>query len=124
MKFDENMPIYLQIVQLLKADIISGKIEKGEKLPSIRELSEIYGINPNTVQRVFSTLEAEGVVNSKRGIGSFLTDSDDLIHSLRIAQIEKYTLRYLCEMGALNVTNKEIHSFIDSFWKEKQDGIY
>ena len=56
-KFNENTPIYLQIVERLKADIVAGKLKGGDKLPSVREIAESFRVNPNTVQRVYMELE-------------------------------------------------------------------
>jgi GntR family transcriptional regulator len=57
MKFNDNTPIYLQIVEKIKADIVAGKLKGGDKLPSVREIAESFNVNPNTVQRVYMELE-------------------------------------------------------------------
>ena len=52
MEYNSSLPIYLQVANLIKRDIVTGKRELGEKLPSVRELAVSYTINPNTVSRV------------------------------------------------------------------------
>ena len=56
-KFDEKSPIYVQIAQHIKMQIISQEIKSGDQLPTVRELAEEAGVNPNTMQRAFSELE-------------------------------------------------------------------
>ena len=57
-KFNEQMPVYLQIMKIIKADIVTGDLKPGEKLCSVREMSEKFTVNPNTVQRVFILLKS------------------------------------------------------------------
>lgn len=67
MEFDNNLPIYLQIMQYIKKQIVTGTLKAGDKIPSVRELAAELQINPNTVQRTFQELEREEVVETKRG---------------------------------------------------------
>ena len=64
-------PIYVQIKESLCRLILSGALEEGERLPSVRELAGQLAINPNTIQRAYEALEAEGYVCSVPGKGSF-----------------------------------------------------
>ena len=70
MEYNSSLPIYLQVANLIKRDIVTGKRELGEKLPSVRELAVSYTINPNTVSRVYKELETEGVCFTRRGMRS------------------------------------------------------
>lgn len=117
-RFEGNMPIYMQIIQKIKADIVSGKILGGDKMPSVREVSENYKVNPNTVQRVFLELEREGITYSQRGIGTFVCEDDELIKKLKTTQALKHTKRFLEEMKELGLTNKEISEYIDLLKEE------
>ena len=56
MEFDNNLPIYLQIMQYIKKQIVTGTLKAGDKIPSVRELAAELQINPNTVQRTFQEL--------------------------------------------------------------------
>lgn len=62
--FDDKLPIYLQIIQILKADIARGKYQTGEKLPAVRELALTAGVNPNTMQKALAELERDGLVKA------------------------------------------------------------
>lgn len=89
-EFNNNKPIYLQIVDVLKLKIISGELEVGSKLKSVRDLALDFEVNPNTMQRALTELEREKLVYSRRTSGRFVTDDIDTIAHLReeIARIE------------------------------------
>ena len=69
--FDNNKPIYLQIMDKIKLQIVSHKLEPNQQLPTVRELASEAGVNPNTIQRALSDLEREGFVYTKRTAGAF-----------------------------------------------------
>lgn len=69
--YRDSRPIYEQIKDQLRRMLISGAIAKDEKLPSVRDLASQMAINPNTIQRAYRDLEAEGLVYSVPGKGSF-----------------------------------------------------
>ena len=69
--FKEDRPIYSQLVEQIKMGIASGKWTPGAKLPSVRDLAEEAGVNPNTMQRALADLERDGLVYSKRTSGRY-----------------------------------------------------
>ncbi|MCD4827931.1 MAG: GntR family transcriptional regulator [Candidatus Cloacimonetes bacterium] len=73
-RFDDTMPIYLQLREEIERAIISGGVEEGEMIPSIRSLSQQYKLNPQTVSNALSELVSEEVIVKKRGIGFFVND--------------------------------------------------
>ena len=87
--FDNDRPIYVQLVEQLEMDILSGNYPLGSKLPSVRELAELLKVNPNTMQRAFLELENKGLVFTKRTSGRFVTENKSLIDDLR----EEYAKR-------------------------------
>lgn len=110
--FDTNLPIYIQLVDILKMDIISGKIKPGEKLESVRSLADIYSINPNTVQRALSDLETMGLITSKRTLGKFVTTNENLIEKLKDKAIESEIVELLKKLYAMGYTKEEILSSV------------
>ena len=82
-EFNNKEPIYLQIVELIKKAVASGELGAGEKLPSVREMSAMIGVNPNTLQRSYAELERLGITYTKRGMGSFINESDGQIDQLK-----------------------------------------
>jgi len=87
MDFRTNIPIYVQIATSIKEQIMSGSLRYGDKLPSVREYSLIYEVSALTIQRAISQLDLEGIIQSKKGIGSFvLGDCKDNLESRMIGQ--------------------------------------
>lgn len=74
MDFHAEKPIYLQIADVFCEGILSGNLEAGSRVPSVREYGAEIGVNPNTVMRVYEKLTAEGIIYNKRGIGYFVSD--------------------------------------------------
>lgn len=69
--FRDSRPIYEQVKDGLRRLVVTGAIREGEKLPSVRSMASTLAINPNTIQRAYEALEAEGYVYSVPGKGSF-----------------------------------------------------
>ena len=67
-----GVPIYRQITDQIKIAVATGELKSGDKLPSVRALSETLVINPTTVQRAFLDLERDGVTETRRGQGTFI----------------------------------------------------
>jgi len=66
-------PIYAQLERAVRAAIAAGRLSAGEQLPTVRQLAVDLQINANTVARVYASLERAGVIETKRGVGSFVT---------------------------------------------------
>ncbi|MCD0008061.1 GntR family transcriptional regulator, partial [Streptococcus agalactiae] len=82
-EFNEKSPIYSQIAEHIKMQIVSQEIKSGDQLPTVRELAQEAGVNPNTMQRAFTELEREGMVFSQRTSGRFVTEDNLLIGKIR-----------------------------------------
>lgn len=108
MDFDKNIPIYLQIEEQIKLDIIKNKYQPGEKIPSVREYALMLKINPNTINRALLELEEEGLINTQRTSGKYITEDIKTIEKLKQQYIETTTNEYLNKMKEINVSKKEI----------------
>lgn len=75
MDFHGAEPIYQQIGDSISYSILRGSRKKGERIPSVREMAVSMEVNPNTVQRAYASLQDEGIIQNKRGIGYFVQDS-------------------------------------------------
>ncbi len=71
MKFDEHKPIYLQISDNICEKILNDEYTEDERIPSIRELGGVLGVNPNTVMRSYEHLKSLEIIYDKRGVGFF-----------------------------------------------------
>jgi len=73
---DSGVPVYLQIVQGVRRSIALGSLREGEQLPSVRDVAEQLTVNPNTVAKAYRSLERDGVVDTRKGVGTFVTDGE------------------------------------------------
>lgn len=119
MEFDNNIPIYLQVITEIKKDIINGIINLGEKLPSGRELALKYKINPNTANRIYKELEAEEVCFTKRGLGTFVTEDADKIKLIREQMAEVLLINFIEGIQNLGYTKEEVVNMIDKKYVNK-----
>lgn len=113
MNFNDNLPIYMQIMNLIKKRIISGELKGGDKLASVRELSTELKVNPNTIQRSYQELERESLVSTQRGTGSFVTEDTNIISELKKNMAANIVGSFLKDMKSLGFSTDEIISLID-----------
>lgn len=113
MKFNDNLPIYIQIMSLIKKRIIIGELKEGEKLASVRELSIELKVNPNTIQRSYQELEREDLVFTQRGMGTFVTEDKNIIHELKKNMAASIVEEFLSSMKSLGFNEKEIKELIN-----------
>ncbi len=81
--FDNNIPIYIQLLEYMKIYLISGVFKCGEKLPSVRELSGLFKVNPNTMQKALAELESTSLIYTERTYGKYVTEDRELIEKLK-----------------------------------------
>ena len=112
MRYDPVLPIYLQVMNELQQDMVTGRLKPGEKLPSGRDLAVKYEINPNTAQRVYQEMEAAGLVETRRGLGTFVVEDAQKLSALRDNLAETIVNRYLSEMAKLGYTKEEAIEYI------------
>ena len=80
---DDPTPIYAQLERGLRAGIATGRLQPGEQLPTVRQLAVELRVNANSVARVYAELERAGVIETRRGVGSFVTGSPEQAHPPR-----------------------------------------
>jgi len=112
MKFDETRPIYIQIMENIKSKIARGELKPGDKLPSVRELSGKIGVNPNTIARAYSELEREGVIVTRRGQGTYVTDDPKKVTKIREEMAASALSTFLESLRALGLSKEEILGLI------------
>lgn len=81
--FDNDRPIYTQILEQILFLIVSGQYSPGSKLPSVRDLASEASVNPNTMQRALTELERSRLIYSQRTNGRFVTEDQELIHKMK-----------------------------------------
>jgi len=114
MDFNNNIPIYLQVIEKIKQDVVTGKLKPGDKMLSSREYSNELGINFNTVARVYKEMEMEEILFTKRGLGTFITESQELIDHLRYEMAKKQIDSFVSGMKQIGYTKKDMIKLIET----------
>ena len=81
--FENNIPIYIQLLDYMKIYLISGVFKAGEKLPSVREFATTFKVNPNTMQKALAELESMNLIYTERTNGKYVTKDNKLIEKLK-----------------------------------------
>ncbi len=110
--FNPREPIYLQIVEKFRRAIARGELRPGEKVAGVRDLAGHLLVNPNTVQRAYQELERERLFVTRRGLGTFVSDSPHLAGPLRTRLAESATDWFLAEMRALGYSEQEAEAYL------------
>ncbi|WP_339229403.1 GntR family transcriptional regulator [Oceanobacillus sp. FSL K6-2867] len=117
--FHSSQPIYQQLAERMKKQIIRGELAPGDKLPSVRETGIKVNVNPNTVQRTYRELESMHIVESRRGQGTFVTEDNKVLETIREEMKTELMSSFFKGMHEMGYTNEEIkHGLID-FLNEK-----
>lgn len=117
-EFNEKSPIYSQIAEHIKMQIVSQEIKSGDQLPTVRELAQEAGVNPNTMQHAFTELEREGMVFSQRTSGRFVTEDNLLIGKIRQQVAKAELATFVNNMKKIGYKLDEITVALDHFIKE------
>lgn len=102
--FDNERPIYIQLVELIRIDIVSGKFQKGQKIPSVRELALIMKVNPNTMQKALVELENEKLIYTERTNGKYVTEDEELIEKVKKELAQEKVNNYLNSMNNIGIS--------------------
>ena len=81
--FDNNIPIYIQLLEYMKIYLISGVFKSGDKLPSVRDFANTFRVNPNTMQKALAELESMKLIYTERTNGKYVTKDEKLIEKLK-----------------------------------------
>ena len=111
--FNNKEPIYLQIVEYIKKKIINGELECGSKLPSVREMATIMSVNPNTLQRAYGELERLGLTHTKRGMGSFIIEDEEILDSMRVEVAKETIEKFLNDMKSMGIPKNKVIKLIE-----------
>jgi len=107
-KLDTDRPIFIQLVEILKTDILSGKLSPGDKISTVRDLAQEAAVNPNTMQRAMTELERLGLVYTERTSGRFVTKDEELIRTLKKEQAEIVIKEFIERMNRIGYQNEEL----------------
>ena len=117
--FDNERPIYVQLVEKLRIEIVSGKLKSGERIPSVRELALTTKVNPNTMQKALAELENEGLIYTERTNGKFVTDNKELIEKIKRKLAEEKVNNYIKDMKNIGITYEEAVKYLQELGGRK-----
>ena len=118
---DSSRPIYLQIIERVQMDIITGRYQPGDKLPSVRDLAQEAAVNPNTMQKALSELERSGLIYSQRTSGRFITEDKELIHQMKKELAAADVSAFVAHMKQLGITPEEIRQLLAETIEEEKN---
>ena len=111
-QFSNDKPIFLQLADMFKSDIIRGKFKPNEKLPSVREFALEFGVNPNTVQKALQLLEDDGLIITDRTNGKFVADNTNQIKTQKNKIINEELRLFIEKMKSFGLDISEIKELI------------
>ena len=117
--FDNERPIYVQLVEKIRLDIISGKLKQGEKIPSVRDFALEARVNPNTMQKALVELEEEGLLYTERTNGKYVTDNKKLIEKIKKELAEEKVNNFLEDINNIGISSKEIINYLKELGGDK-----
>ncbi len=117
-QLDLSQPLYEQIVEQMRRAIVKGEIAPGEKIPSIREMAQGLKLNPNTVMRAYQELDRDGLTETRRGQGTFITTKLERIETFRTSLAHQIIREFLEKMKQLGYTWEEIQEIQQRQWTE------
>ena len=120
--FQNDLPIYTQLVDAIKFSIVSGELLPGARMSTVRDLALEAGVNPNTMQRALQQLEREGLVFSQRSSGRFVTEDVSVIDRARSALAAEYVRRYRDSMASLGFSEDEMRALLSGSGEEEDNG--
>lgn len=118
---DSSRPIYLQIIERVQMDIITGRYQPGDKLPSVRDLAQEAAVNPNTMQKALSELERSGLIYSQRTSGRFITEDKELIHQMKKELAAAEVSAFVAHMKQLGITPEKIRQLLAETIEEEEN---
>lgn len=116
-----ELPIYAQIKEQLKEQILNGQIPKGTLLPSIRKLAKELGCSVITTSRAYSDLEAEGFIASAQGRGSVVLSQDNsLLREQYLKRIEEELSGAIQTARLIRLSQEELLAMVRTLWETQE----
>ena len=121
-KTEGGEPIYAQLIKFVKQGLASGKILYGDEMPSRRVLSASLGINPNTVQKAYALLEAEGIITSHPGAKSLVCATEEKVEKLRAELTKAGARTAIATLKAAGYSKSEALAALEKYWDSEVNG--
>jgi GntR family transcriptional regulator len=121
--FRSGLPIYTQIVNQVQAQVVSGILQPGDQLPTVRALAEELRVNFNTIARAYRILDEARIISTQQGRGTYITEipPPNVSEKLRKETLEALTHRYMSEARRLDFSKSEIRQMVTDQLKAWSD---
>ena len=113
---EDGSPIYIQVIEFLKNNIVSGIVNNGDELPSRRVLSALLGVNPNTIQKAYKILEEEGLIESRSGAKSYVVLDEITVIKLKKQLLKNNATSVINSLKQMGISKDEALYLIDKYW--------
>lgn len=111
-QFNQREPVFLQIANKLRGDILRGEYDSEVQFPSVRQLAAEASVNPNTMQKALSYLEEEGILYTKGTVGRFVTVDERTISASREKMRREFARKTIEESRAVGMNTEELIEYI------------
>ena len=119
---DNPDPMYRQVTDQIKDAIASGELQPDELLPSIRELALELMVSVITIKRAYQDLESEGLIRTRRGLGSFVTQVDpDVLRQNKLDEFRSELMRILVRGRKFNISSEDVVALIEQIEGNRHD---
>ncbi|MDC4233783.1 GntR family transcriptional regulator [Actinomyces sp. B33] len=116
MRIDDTRPIWVQLAEEFRTNIVSGAWQSGSRIPSVRELAVGAGANPNTIQRALGELDREGLTLTERTAGRYVTTDEAAIAAARTALASTAADTYIAAARSLGLTEDGATGLVSTRW--------
>ncbi|HPT83866.1 MAG TPA: GntR family transcriptional regulator [Limnochordia bacterium] len=120
LEFSTSIPIYLQIIEEFKRQIATGQLRPGDKLPSQRDLAAQLKVNANTVQRAYREMEILGLVETLRGQGTFVRQTEEIVEGTREEMLTNLVDDFVAAMQSLGLTMADTLELVKTRFRERE----
>lgn len=118
--YKSRLPFYEQLVDSVKSQVLSGVLAGDDPLPSVRQLSSELGINPNTVQKAYATLEQRGIIYTIPGKGNFIRPDTDTLRSDQAQTLLGQLAQLAGQLKELGVTMEAARDCVTQAYQEEK----
>jgi GntR family transcriptional regulator len=118
-QFIGEKPIYVQIMDRIKKDIVAGKLKTNDQIASVRELALNYQVNPNTVQRALSECEKEGYLRSDRTSGRFVSADQEMVNALKEKLLHEWVSQLVMQCQDIGLEENHVCELIHHMYQKE-----
>ncbi|MCT4583784.1 MAG: GntR family transcriptional regulator [Peptostreptococcaceae bacterium] len=115
-------PIYEQVIDKFKELIIKEVLKEDDKIPSVRELSKMLTINPNTIQKAYKELERQNYIYTLRGRGNFVSSKKESVDEEKIMELKKKMKKIISELIYMGITKEDLIKLINKVYDDVKGG--